>query len=154
MRLGTVAVCFALLTGTALAQEESPAALAEGAVAQFNVAHSELEAAQSAGDRVKALTRVVRAYEDGLEAMRAGLRQVSLREDALDREFQDESGQVAQLLGILINLKPDASPEALVHPTGPLGHARAGMLVSAITPAMQADADALRIKLEEVSILR
>jgi septal ring factor EnvC (AmiA/AmiB activator) len=154
MRLGTVAVCFALLTGVALAQEDSPAALAEGAVAQFNAAHSELEAAQSAGDRVKALTRVVRAYEDGLEAMRAGLRQVSLREDELDREFQDESGQVAQLLGILINLKPDASPEALVHPTGPLGHARAGMLVSAITPAMQADADALRIKLEEVSILR
>lgn len=147
------AAFFGFLTGSVSAQE-SPAALAEEAVQQFNTAHTQLEAAQTAGDRIKALTRVVRAYEDGLEAMRAGLRQVSLREGEMTRALQNESGQVAQLLGILINLKPDASPESLVHPTGPLGQARAGMLVSAVTPTLQAQAEDLRIKLEEVTILR
>ncbi|AJE44772.1 hypothetical protein P73_0057 [Celeribacter indicus] len=143
------------LAGAPLAaQQDSPAALAETALAQFDAAHEKLEAAQSATDRVKALTGVVQAYEEGLEAMRAGLRQVSLREAEIAREFEDESGQVAALLGILINLKPDASPEALVHPDGPLGQARAGMLVSSVTPAMQAQAEDLRVKLQEVQILR
>ncbi|WP_321367027.1 peptidase M23 [uncultured Celeribacter sp.] len=134
--------------------QESPAALAELAVSQFNDAHRRLEAAESAPDRVKALTGVVRAYEDGLEAMRSGLRQVSLRESELSREFTDESGQYAQLLGILIGMKPDASPEALVHPNGPLGQARAGMLVASVAPSVQAEVEDMRIRLEEVQILR
>lgn len=138
----------------AQAQDPSPAALAQDAVAQFDAAHAQLEKARVATDRVRALTGVITAYENGLEAMRAGLRQAALREAEIARKFEDESGQVATLLGVLINLKPDASPEALVHPTGPLGHARAGMLVSSITPAMQAQAEDLRTTLQEVSILR
>ncbi|ATG48518.1 peptidase M23 [Celeribacter ethanolicus] len=143
----------AIASGPVLAQE-SPADLAEAALAQFNDAHGALQAAQSSTDRVKALTGVVRAYEDGLEAMRAGLRQVALRESELSREFADESGQFAQLLGVLIAMKPDASPEALVHPGGPLGQARAGMLVSAVTPSMQAEVEDIRVRLEEMQILR
>jgi septal ring factor EnvC (AmiA/AmiB activator) len=77
-----------------------------------------------------------------------------LRETEIEAAFQNESGQVANLLGVLINLKPNASPEALVHPTGPIGHARAGMMVSSITPSMQAQAEVLRAQLQEVSILR
>lgn len=150
-----IAAAFSLvLSGPALAQAQDPAALAEAALSQFNAAHQRLEAADSAPDRVKALTGVVRAYEDGLEAMRAGLRQVSLREAELSRQFSDESGQVSQLLGALIGMKPNASPEALVHPNGPLGQARAGMLVSSVTPELQSEVDALRGQLEEVQILR
>ncbi|WP_417258403.1 murein hydrolase activator EnvC family protein [Celeribacter sp.] len=155
MKLLTAAFSFLLLIGAAAtAQTASPAALAEAAVAQFSAAHEQLEAAEGASDRVKALSDVIRAYEEGLEAMRAGLRQIALREAELSEAFDDESGQVATLLGVLITLKPDASPEALVHPTGPLGHARAGMLVSSITPAMQDAADALRVQLQEATILR
>ncbi|WP_417250349.1 murein hydrolase activator EnvC family protein [Celeribacter sp.] len=138
----------------ALVAQDAPAALAEAAVAQFEEARAQLEAANAATDRVKALTGVIRAYEEGLEAMRAGLRQVALRESELSAEFQDESGQVASLMAVLLTLKPDATPEALIHPTGPLGHARAGMLVSSVTPAMQAEAEALRIQLQEAMILR
>ncbi|SFK10210.1 murein hydrolase activator EnvC family protein [Celeribacter neptunius] len=145
---------FAALSGPVLAQEASPAALAEDALAQFNAAHARLEQAESAPDRVKALTGVVQAYENGLEAMRAGLRQVSLREAELSRQFADESGRFSQLLGVLIGMKPDASPEALVHPNGPLGQARAGMLVSAVTPGLQAEVENMRVRLEEVQILR
>ena len=155
MKLLAAAFSFLLLIGAAAtAQTASPAALAEAAVAQFSAAHEQLEAAEGASDRVKALSDVIRAYEEGLEAMRAGLRQIALREAELSEAFEDESGQVATLLGVLITLKPDASPEALVHPTGPLGHARAGMLVSSITPAMQEAADALRVQLQEATILR
>lgn len=138
----------------AQSQDLSPAALAQDALSQFAEAHTKLDAAQAATDRVKALTGVIKAYESGLEAMRAGLRQAALREAEIETAFQDESGQVANLLGVLINLRPDASPSALVHPTGPIGHARAGMLVASITPSMQAQAEDLREKLQEVSILR
>lgn len=135
-------------------QELAPAALAQAALEQFSQAQIKLDAAQAATDRVKALTGVIKAYESGLEAMRAGLRQAALREAEIETAFQDESGQVANLLGVLINLRPDASPAALVHPTGPIGHARAGMLVASITPSMQAQAEDLRENLQEVSILR
>jgi septal ring factor EnvC (AmiA/AmiB activator) len=138
----------------AQSQDTTPAALAEAALAQFSAAQSQLDAANAATDRVKALTGVIKAYESGLEAMRAGLRQAALRETEIEAAFQGESGQVANLLGVLINLRPDASPAALVHPTGPIGHARAGMLVASVTPSMQAQAEELRARLQEVSILR
>ena len=146
---------FGICTASAVqAQDTSPAALAQTALTQFSDAQRKLEAANIATDRVKALTGVIKAYEGGLEAMRAGLRQAALRETEIEAAFQNESGQVANLLGVLINLKPNASPEALVHPTGPIGHARAGMMVSSITPSMQAQAEDLRAQLQEVSILR
>lgn len=154
MKTRLAAVLLSLMASSALAQSESPAALAEAALAQFDAAHAKLEAAENASDRVRALTGVVQAYEEGLEAMRAGLRRVTLREEELSRSFSDESGQFTELLGALISMKPSASPEALVHPAGPLGHARAGMLLSDITPAMQAEVEDIRIRLEEVQILR
>ena len=147
-------MCFGLCAAAAQAQDAPPAALAQAALTQFETAQGKLEAANIATDRIKALTGVITAYESGLEAMRAGLRQAALRETEIEAAFQNESGQVASLLGVLVNLRPDASPAALVHPTGPIGHARAGMLVASITPAMQAQAEELREKLQEVSILR
>lgn len=154
MRLFRAAILSLWLFPTALPAQESPAALAEEALAQFDAARARLDEASAATDRVKALTGVIRAYEEGLEAMRAGLRQVALREAELSAEFESESGRVANVMAVLLSLKSDATPEALIHPTGPLGHARAGMLVSSVTPAMQAEADALRIQLQEATILR
>ena len=142
------------MTATAGAAQDDPAALARAAVAQFADARAALEASQAASDRVRALSRVVAAYEDGLEAMRAGLRAASRREAELARQFASERETVAELLGVLVTLSPDASPEALVHPTGPLGHARAGMLLSSVTPALQAQAGELRVRLQEAAILR
>lgn len=133
---------------------EDPAVLAREALAQFDSAQVQLEQAQTAPDRVKALTSVIRSFEEGLEAMRSGMRQVALRDSELTRSFQDESGQLSELLGVLAALNPDVAPDALVHPNGPVGHARAGMLVSSVTPAVQAEVERLRIQLEEVQILR
>ena len=44
-----------------------------------------LDAADGARNRVKALTETVRAFEDGLEAMREGLRRAAIREQTLVR---------------------------------------------------------------------
>ncbi|ALI55618.1 Septal ring factor EnvC, activator of murein hydrolases AmiA and AmiB [Celeribacter marinus] len=153
-RIGAIVLFLVFNMNNAVAQPVSPVALAQAAREQFAAAHAQLEAADGASNRVKALSNVIRAYEEGLEAMRAGLRQISLREAELSEAFEDESGQVAALLGVLVTLQPDATPEALVHPTGPLGRARAGMLVSSVTPAMQEAADVLRVQLQEATILR
>ncbi|MEC8197581.1 MAG: peptidase M23, partial [Pseudomonadota bacterium] len=56
----------------AVAAETSPAALAEAAAARLDQAGQTLAAAEKARDRVKALTETLRAFEDGLEAMREG----------------------------------------------------------------------------------
>ncbi len=149
------ALAFGMCSAVAAqAQDQRPAALAEAALAQFEAAHVQLHAAEAAKDRVAALTGVIQAYESGLEAMRAGLRQAALREAEIDQKFQAESAQVANILATMIALQPDATPEALIHPTGPLGHARAGMLASSIAPSMQAQAEELRSQLQEITILR
>jgi len=42
----------------------------------------------------------------------------------------------------------------LIHPDGPLGAVRAGIVVSDVTPAIQQRADELRAKLEELAVVR
>ena len=154
MKRALAALILSVFATAASAQEPPAAELVRDAMTQFDSAHESLQAAEGASDRVKALSRVVSAYENGLESMRVALRQAYLREAELSRRFDAESEKVSELLGVLISLQPDATPEALVHPSGPLSYARAGMLVSAVTPALQAKAEDLRVRLQETSILR
>ena len=55
-----------------------------------------LEAAEGARNRVRALTEAIRAYEDGLEAMREGLRRAAIREEALARELEGREDEIAR----------------------------------------------------------
>ena len=55
------------------AQSDGRAA-ADAAAAQLAEASAQLKAAESADDRISALTATVRAYETGLSAMKDGLR--------------------------------------------------------------------------------
>ncbi len=114
----------------------------------------QLDKAESARDRVAALTETVRAYEDGLAAMRQGLRGAAIRETELSRKLAAQERDVAQLLGVLSALGGQAQPQTLLHPQGPLGTARSGMLVAAVTPGLADKAAALRADLEEVTALR
>ncbi|MGP6088465.1 murein hydrolase activator EnvC family protein [Antarctobacter jejuensis] len=113
-----------------------------------------LGTAEEAQDRVAALTDTVRAYEDGLAAMREGLRAAAIRETELSRKLAAQEAEVASLLGALMAVGDRAAPQTLFHPEGPLGAARSGMLVAAVTPGLAAKASALRSDLEEVSALR
>jgi septal ring factor EnvC (AmiA/AmiB activator) len=136
------------------AQTANPAALADAAAIRLDEAGQALGRADKARDRVKALSETLRAYEDGLEAMREGLRRVSLREAQLTAELHSREQEVSQLLGVLQSIAATPAPVMALHPDGPTGTARSGMLLADVTPALTDRATALRTKLEEVAMLR
>ena len=149
--LGVVAL--ALWPALAHAQQ-SPADLARIAADRLDAAQASLTAARGARDRVDALTRTIRAYEDGLNAMRQGLRQAALREQAILREFDSASAELSKVLAVLMNIQNLQGPVGLVHPAGPLGTARSGMIVADVTPALQKRAQILGETLEELATIR
>ncbi|SDX91280.1 murein hydrolase activator EnvC family protein [Citreimonas salinaria] len=147
-----VALILALLAAPVHAQDAGEQARA--AARAIEEAAASLESADRSRDRVAALTRTVRAYEDGLAAMRVGLRAATIRETALSRELQARESEIAQLLGVLGAVGDKAGPRSLAHPQGPRGTVRAGLLLASVTPALEARAADLRADLAEVTELR
>ena len=139
---------------TVAAAQNDAAAVARAAATELEAASAQLDAAGGAQDRVKALTTTIQAFEKGLGAMRAGLRQAAISEDRLTRKLQSREDEVAQLFGALQSIGGKESPVSMLHPDGPLGTARAGMLLTELTPALNAQADGLRQDLEQVKVLR
>lgn len=133
-------------TDTILTARQAAQSLAQAAVA--------LQEAEEARDRIAALTQTVKAYETGLLALRDGLRRAAIREQSIRLAFDAKSDEVARLTGVLMGLQEGEGPVLLLHPSGPLGMARSGMMLAETTPALQAEADVLRLQLEEVAILR
>ncbi len=127
---------------------------ASNASAALQDAVTALEEATEAKDRIAALTRTIRAYEDGLGTLREALRQADLREGQLTAQFNAKRDKVAQLLGVLGQIEAQPGPLLLMHPDGPLGTVRSGMILSDVTPALQAEADRLRDDLTELRDLR
>jgi septal ring factor EnvC (AmiA/AmiB activator) len=156
LALGLVLGLAGMAPGGGRAQDtpSDVAAIAAGAAADLQAAIAAMQEATGARDRVAALTLTIRAYEQGLDALREGLRQVTIRETALTLQFEAQRDQVARLVGVLESLPTDPGPVLLLHPTGPLGTARSGMLLAEVTPALQAQADRLRVELTEVRDLR
>lgn len=110
--------------------------------------------AERAGDQVTALTETIRAHEHGLAALRAGLRSAALREAALQRSFEAQAADLTRVLGAMMAIEQVEPPALMLHPDGPLGTARAGMILGDLAPAMQAEAEALQALLEEMQSLR
>ena len=127
---------------------------ARAAAEALEAASGMLDEADGARDRVRALTQTIQAFETGLGAMRAGLRQAAISEAQLTAKLQSRDAEVADLLGVLLGMGGSPSPTILLHPDGPTGTARAGMLLAELTPALNRRADALRIDLENVQMLR
>jgi septal ring factor EnvC (AmiA/AmiB activator) len=149
-----VAVILALCW-PALALAQSPVGLQALAAADaLEEASTMLDQAEGARDRVKALTETIQAFEAGLGAMRSGLRQAAISEAQISKRLEARDGEVAEFLGVLQSIGPGASPVTLLHPDGPAGTARAGMLLAELTPALNRKADALRMDLENVQTLR
>lgn len=143
-----------LLSVGAAAARDGPADAARAAAGLLEQAALALQEAESARDRVRALTGTVHAYEAGLAAMRDGLRRVAIREDQLSRQLRARQDEISDLLGVLQTIETSAPPVLLVHPAGPLGSARAAMMLAELTPALNARADRLRRDLDEVRMLR
>lgn len=151
-RLSALLLALAL-PGLALA-EADPAAIARRAADQLDRAAEAMAGAGGGRDRVAALTETVRAYEDGLGALREGLRQASRREAAIRAEFESERERLGRLLGALQSMQTSPEAALLLHPSGALGTARAGMLMRDVTPAIASQVAGLKAELSELATLR
>lgn len=134
--------------------QDDPSEAALEAAQMLEQASVSLSEAESARDRVRALTETIQAYEAGLTAMRDGLRRAALREAQLSADLQSREQDVAQLLGVLQTIETTAPPILMLHPSGPLGAARTGIMLSEVTPGLNAQAQALAADLHEVQTLR
>ena len=151
-RLGlTLALCLA--AGPLSAADDATAG-ARAAAAQLQAAITALKAAQGARDRVAALTTTIEAYESGLSALRDGLRRVTFRQEALQAQLDARRDRISRLLGVLSSIGRSPGPLLLLNPEGPVGTVRSGMIVSDVTPGLQAEAEALRGQLQEIAALR
>jgi septal ring factor EnvC (AmiA/AmiB activator) len=157
-RRHSLGLCLGPLLGLAVALaahgQSDPAATAREASAMLERAAESLRAADGARDRVEALTETVRAYEHGLDALRAGVRDAALRERTILLVFDAERERLARLMGVMQRIEDAPAPATLLHPEGPLGTARLGMIVADVTPAVARQARALREQLEELAELR
>jgi len=147
------AAALALLLASA-ARAETVAEQAAAASASLAEAVQALETVTKARDRVAALTQTIRAYEEGLAALREALRQAELRETTLTLSFNAKRDRIGQLLGVLARMEAEPGPLLLLHPDGPLGTARSGMILAEVTPALQAETDQLKAELAELAQLR
>ncbi|MDQ1848701.1 peptidoglycan DD-metalloendopeptidase family protein [Gemmobacter fulvus] len=151
----STALAFALcLAFGGAAHAVTVAEQAQAAAVDLQKAVQALDAAREARDRVQALTQTIGAYELGLGALRENLRQASIREATLVLQFEAKRDRVAQLVGVLSRMEADPAPLLLLHPSGPLGTVRSGMMIADVTPALQAEAEAMRVQLQEVRDLR
>jgi septal ring factor EnvC (AmiA/AmiB activator) len=151
-------VAAALMLGLGLAAPlpagDDAAAAAQAAAERLAVAATLLEQASGAQDQITALTETIRAYEEGLALLRDGLRRVTIARSAQEARLATRRNEVEQLLAVLQGVNPDSGPVLLLHPSGALGAARTGMLLAAVTPALQAEAEALADDLAALEALR
>ncbi|WP_424967091.1 murein hydrolase activator EnvC family protein [Dinoroseobacter sp. S375] len=152
----TCLIALALLaSGSAGAQTNpDPVAQANEAAALLAEARAALTAEAGASDRIAVLTEAVRGFEAGLEAVRESTRQAVIREQAITDRLAAEQARLGALLSVLQTIGQTPEQAMLLHPDGPLSLARAGMLVSEVTPAVAAEAAELRATLEELNRIR
>ncbi|HEY9037933.1 MAG TPA: peptidase M23 [Roseovarius sp.] len=160
-RVAAPLICAALMALAPLSAraQDSGAAGDPGAAARIASdmlaeATRALDESDGAASRVKALTQTVRAFEAGLRAMRTGLRSAAIQEQAVARDLASRDKEIAQLLGVLGSIGATPAPVTLIHPAGPVGTARSGMILADVTPALNARAAQLRQRLEELAALR
>ena len=149
IRAAVLALCLSASAALAGVAEDA----AQAAI-DLQTAVTALGDASEAKDRVAALTQTIKAYEQGLAALREALRQAELRESALTLQFQAKRDRIAQLLGVLARIDAEPGPLLLLHPSGPLGTVRSGMMLADVTPALQVEVDDLRAQLAELADLR
>lgn len=149
IRAAALALC--LTFSPALAD---PVTRALEAAADLEAATRAMQEATGGRDQIAALTQTIQAYEDGLVALRDGLREAQLREATLTRQFEAENADVMRLLSVLLATGSFDPELGLLHPDGALATARAGMLLSEVTPRLGQDVARLRNDLDDLRALR
>ncbi|WP_323034667.1 murein hydrolase activator EnvC family protein [Pararhodobacter sp.] len=155
MRFARALAIAACLAGApALAETGDPVETARAAALSLLSAIDGLADAHDAPDQVIALTSAIQAHEAGLSALRAGLRDATLREATINRVLERQQADVSRLLGAMMAVERIEGPVMLVHPQGPLATARAGMMMADLAPAMQARAQTIGQLARELAELR
>ena len=117
-------------------------------------ATGQLDRALSQEDQVASLTQMIRAYEQGLSALRDGLRRAGIREQEIRAEFDARRDKLGRVLGVMTAMQRSPETMLLLHPSGPQASARAGMILSSVAPGLQAEAQAMQHNLEEIRTVR
>jgi len=129
-------------------------AAAEAAARDLRTAITGLAEAGGGRDRIAALTATIRGYEQGLGAMRDAMRRTAIREHEIAAAFAARRDRIGRLLGAMTAIGAAEGPMLMLHPDGPLGTARSGMILATVTPALQAEADAIGHDLATIRHLR
>lgn len=144
----------ALLAPTGAGAQTTAAEAAAQASADLRAAIEALKTAEGGKDRIAALTATIRGYEEGLASLRAALRGAVVREAELAAGFEARREEIGELLGVMSTMERAPAPLLLLHPSGPLGTARSEMILSAVAPALQAEAESLKGQLREMQNIR
>nr|WP_287257893.1 peptidase M23 [Thioclava sp.] len=143
-----------LLISAAPLWAESAADTAIKASSDLRAAITALDDAQTKADRIAALTQTIQAYETGLAALRDGLRRAAIREREIKQGFDAKREELGGLLAVMSTMQQSDGPLLLLHPSGPQGSARSGMVLSSVAPALQEEAEVLSKQLDEIATLR
>lgn len=133
---------------------EATAREAAAAARSLREAIAGLDGALTADDQVMALSEVIRAYEQGQAALRDSLRRAALREAEVRAEFEAQRDQLSRVVGVMTAMQQSPETLMLLHPAGATSTAQSGMILSAIVPALQAEADRLKAGLDEIATVR
>lgn len=117
-------------------------------------AEAQLAAAGTGRERVAALTSLVQAYEAGLAAIRADLRDVSASEAALTESLQEDRQALVHLIAGLQRIGRTPQPVLNDHPEGRVAAARAGGVLADLAPALTSSTTDLRRALAQLDALR
>ncbi|MDO5614028.1 MAG: peptidase M23 [Paracoccus sp. (in: a-proteobacteria)] len=139
---------------TAVTPASEAAQAAQLAADQLRDSISRLESALGADDQVTALTEVIHGYEQGLAALRAGLREAAQRETDLRARFQAQHDRLSRVLGAMTAMQQSPETALLLHPGGATATARSAMIVADIAPGLRAEAEALQSDLDEIATVR
>ncbi|WP_134678527.1 murein hydrolase activator EnvC family protein [Paracoccus ravus] len=130
------------------------AAEAGEAAEMLREATGQLDAALSKEDQVASLTQMIRAYEQGLSALRDGLRRAGIREQEIHSQFEARRERLGRIIGVMTAMQRSPETLLLLHPAGPESSARAGMILSSVAPGLRAEAAEMQQRLEEIRTVR
>ena len=149
----TIALLACLTAGAAGARAE-PAERALAAAQALQEATQAMQAAATARDRIAALSQTIQSYEDGMVALRDGLRSAQLHEATLERQFAARGQDLSRLLSVLMATARVDETLGVLHPSGALETARAAMLLDNVTPGLAQEVAALRGALDDMRAVR
>ncbi|MCX7889755.1 MAG: peptidoglycan DD-metalloendopeptidase family protein [Rhodobacteraceae bacterium] len=153
MRAWAVIAAAALLAAPARA-EDPAAAAARAAADGLRATIAAMREAGGARDRIAVLTQTIGAYEDGLALLRESLRRLDVRERELTGALDARRDDLSRVTGAMIAIGSAPDELLLLHPQGPEATVEAALVLGAVAPALQAEADRLKATLRDLAAIR